>query len=130
MESFFKKDSWKCKLEYFAVVPPPPHVNIVKWYTDKIVYIMGVIATEEMFVHADETIHSKIVLITWLYIGKYENVIRLIGRFHALLVYLKGCVRYIFVSLVFKSKGEHLGNKEKCFYFTSKALFVPEKIKF
>ena len=41
----------------------------------------------------------------------------------------KDCVRYIFASLFFKSKGEHLGNKGKCF-FTSKALFVLEKIKF
>ena len=43
---------------------------------------------------------------------------------------VKGCVRYIFASLFFKSKGQHLGKNEKCFYFTSKALFVLKKIKF
>ena len=35
---------------------------------------------------------------------------------------VKGCVRYIFASLVFKSKRD--------FYFTSKALFVLENVKF
>ena len=36
---------------------------------------------------------------------------------------LKGCVRYIFASLFFKSKGEHLGNKQKCFLFHFKSSF-------
>ena len=35
----------------------------------------------------------------------------------------KGCVCYIFVSLFFKSKGEHLWNKEKCFLFHLKSSF-------
>ena len=30
---------------------------------------------------------------------------------------IKGCVRYIFASLFFMSKREHLRNKEKCFLF-------------
>ena len=41
---------------------------------------------------------------------------------------LKGCVRYIFASLVFKSKGEHLGNKE---IFSLQKLFsFPRKPNF
>ena len=40
----------------------------------------------------------------------------------------KGFVRYIFASLFFKFKGEHLRNK--IFYFSLKALFVLEIIKF
>ena len=38
---------------------------------------------------------------------------------------LKGCVRYIFASFFFffKSYGEHLGNKEKCFLFHFKNSF-------
>ena len=44
--------------------------------------------------------------------------------------FFKGCVHYIFASLFFKSKGEHLSNKENVSYFTSKALFVLEIIKF
>ena len=56
---------------------------------DNIVQIMEEIGTEELFVHADDTINNKIVMIMWLYNGKYENFIPLIGRFHILLVYLK-----------------------------------------
>ena len=33
----------------------------------------------------------------------------------------EGCVRYIFACLFCMSKREHSRNKEKCFYFTSKA---------
>ena len=36
---------------------------------------------------------------------------------------LKGYVRYIFACLFFKSKGEHLENKEKCFLFHFKISF-------
>ena len=36
---------------------------------------------------------------------------------------LKGYVRYIFASLFFKSKVEHLGNKEICFLFHFKSSF-------
>ena len=36
---------------------------------------------------------------------------------------IKGCVRYIFVSLLCKSKGEHFWNREKCFLFHFKSSF-------
>ena len=36
---------------------------------------------------------------------------------------LKGCVRYIFTSLFFISKREHLWNKEKCFLFHFESSF-------
>ena len=36
---------------------------------------------------------------------------------------LKGCVHHIFAKLFFKSKREHLGNKEKCFLFYFKSFF-------
>ena len=36
---------------------------------------------------------------------------------------LKGCDHYVFASLFFKSKGEHLGNKEKSFLFHFKSPF-------
>ena len=36
---------------------------------------------------------------------------------------LKGCVRYIFVSLFFKSDGELLWNKEKCLLFHFESSF-------
>ena len=50
---------------------------------------MEEIETEEILVHADKSIYSKTVMITWFYNGsKYENVIPLIGGFHTLLVCL------------------------------------------
>ena len=45
-------------------------------------------------------------------------------------ILIKGCVRYIFTSLFYKSKRDHLWNKEKCFLFHSKAFFVLEIINF
>ena len=35
----------------------------------------------------------------------------------------KGCACYIFAILFFKSKGEHLGHKDKCFLFHFKSSF-------
>ena len=37
--------------------------------------------------------------------------------------FVKGCVCYIFPSLCFKSKQEHLSNYEKCFLFHFKSSF-------
>ena len=60
----------------------------------------------------------------------------LVHSFSTLLITLvtnalvKGCVCYILASLFCMSKRQHLWNKEKCFYFTSKALFVLHIIKF
>ena len=42
----------------------------------------------------------------------------------------KGYVRYIFASLFFSVKEGTCETRKKVFYFTSKALFVLEKIKF
>ena len=40
-----------------------------------------------------------------------------------LILLFKGCVCYIFASLFFKSKQEHLLNQEKCFLFHFKTCF-------
>ena len=42
----------------------------------------------------------------------------------------KGCVHYIFASLFFKSNESTCQTRKYVFYFTSKTLFVLEKIKF
>ena len=44
--------------------------------------------------------------------------------------FVKGCVRYIFASLFFTSKGDYLWDREKCFLFDFKPLLVLEIIKF
>ena len=43
---------------------------------------------------------------------------------------IKGCVRYIFASLFLSLKESTSGTWKNAFYFTSKVLFVLEKIKF
>ena len=42
----------------------------------------------------------------------------------------KVCVRYVFASLFSSVNGSTCQTKKNVFYFTSKALFVLEKIKF
>ena len=47
-----------------------------------------------------------------------------------MMVMLKGCVRYIFASLFLGLNESPCQIKKKNFYFTSKPLFVLEKIKY
>ena len=67
MASFFKRnvhaETVKCKLDYHPVVPVPPNDNIVKWYMDNIVQIMGEIGAEKIFVYADDAINNTIVMV-------------------------------------------------------------------
>ena len=49
---------------------------------------------------------------------------------HGLSVYVKGCVCYIFANLFCISKRGTCETRKNVFYFTSKALFVLEIIKF
>ena len=67
MASFFKRnvhtETVKCKLDYHPVVPVPPNNNIVKWYMDNIVQIMGEIGAEKIFVYADDAINNTIVMV-------------------------------------------------------------------
>ena len=46
-----------------------------------------------------------------------------IFHFQFCFVFIKGCVYYIFASLLFMSKREHLWNEEKCFLFHFKKSF-------
>ena len=55
----------------------------------------------------------------------YVHNTKIISKEH-----LKSCVHYTFTSLFCISKREHLWNKENNFFFTSKAPFVLEIIKF
>ena len=71
--------STKCKLEYLPVIPLPPGDNVIKWYMDMIMQIP----------HADESINSKMLIISWLNQDAYEKMISLMGGFHTILVNLK-----------------------------------------
>ena len=79
----------KCKLEYLPVTPFPPKDNVVKWYMDMILQLAEDLEINHVFVHSDEAIHSKMMMISWLNEGKYDKLLPLIGGFHTLLVFLK-----------------------------------------
>ena len=51
----------------------------MKWYIDNIVQIMEGIKTEEISIHVDEAIYSKIAVIMWPFNGKHEHFGSLIG---------------------------------------------------
>ena len=79
----------KCKLEYLPVVPFPPKDNVIKWYMDSILQMVDDLAINHVFVHADEAINSKMLIISWLHDGKYDKIVTLMGGFHTILVSLK-----------------------------------------
>ena len=70
-------------------------------------------------------LNGSVVLSTWLSFAtfKYPVVDPKARTYVYCFALFKGCVCYIFASLFFKSKGEHLGNKEKCFLFHFKSSF-------
>eukprot|EP00794_Sanderia_malayensis_P016352 gene16352-17996_t len=88
----------KCKLEYLPVVPLPPSDNVIKWYMDAILQMVDDLSINHIFVHADEAINSKMVIISWMHEGRYDKIITLMGGFHTVLVNLKvlgkkyGCI--------------------------------------
>ena len=89
MKDTTSAETMKCKLEYIPLVPFPPTDNIVKWYMAMIIQLAEDLKINHMFVHTDEAIHSKMLMIMWLHERKYEKILPLIGGFHAFLVYLK-----------------------------------------
>ena len=42
-----------------------------------------------VFLHADEDVYSKILIIKWIETGDYEKIFPLLGGFHTILVFLK-----------------------------------------
>ena len=79
----------RCKLEYLPVIPLPPHDNVVKWYMDMIQKMLDQLEIDHIFLHADQAIHSKVLIIQWLTQGKYDQIITFLGGFHTIMVNLK-----------------------------------------
>ena len=79
----------RCKLEYLPVIPLPPHDNVVKWYMDMIQKMLDQLEIDHIFLHADQAIHSKVLIIQWLNQGKYDQIITFLGGFHTIMVNLK-----------------------------------------
>ena len=89
MKDKSRKNALKCKLEYLPLIPFPPGDNIVKYYLHMTKDLAEELRLDHIFVHAEETINSKIKMILWTHKYKYNKIIPLLGGFHTLLVYLK-----------------------------------------
>ena len=82
------------------------------------------------------TLKSQMVQLFWvgdcsvkLPVGCHDASLTFICFLLALLIF-RGCVRYIFASLFLSLKDSTCETRKNVFYFTVKALFVLEKIKF
>ncbi|KAG1670390.1 Estrogen-related receptor gamma [Nymphon striatum] len=89
MKSVTDSTTTRCKLEYLPVIPLPPHDNVVKWYMDMILKMLDQLEIDHIFLHADEAIDSKVLIIQWLNQGKYDQIITFLGGFHTIMVNLK-----------------------------------------
>ena len=53
----------KTILEYLEVVPLPPGDNVCKWYLDNLSKKVGQLDLDCLFLHADEAVYSKLMMI-------------------------------------------------------------------
>ena len=76
-------------LDYLEVVPLPPNDNVCKWYLDTISKMIDDLSCDCIFLHSDEAVYSKVMMIKWAEEGKYDKIIPLLGDFHTMVVKLK-----------------------------------------
>ena len=76
-------------MECLEVVPLMPGDNVCKWYMDNLLKEVGQLDLDCLFLHADEAVYSKLMIIKWLNKGLYDKIFPLLGGFHTLLVKLK-----------------------------------------
>ena len=89
MKNVTAVETEKAILDYLPVVPLPPTDKICKWYLDTLMKMIDDLDSEFIFLHADEAVYCKVMMIKWIHEGKYDEVIPLLGGFHTLLVNLK-----------------------------------------
>ncbi len=58
-------------------------------YMDAILQMVDDLSINHIFVHADEAINSKMLIISWMHENRYDKIITLMGGFHTILVNLK-----------------------------------------
>ena len=69
-------------MEYLEVVPLPPGDDVCKWYMDNLSKEVGKLDLDGLFLHADEDVYSKIMMIKRLNEGLYDKMFPLLGGFH------------------------------------------------
>ena len=105
MKSVSSIKTHKAILKYLEVVPLPPGDNVFKWYMDNLSKQVGQLDLDCLFLHADEAVYSKLMIIKWLNEGLDDKIFRVLGGFHTLLVKLK----------IWHKKYGLLGMKDWCF---------------
>ena len=79
----------KVEVKYLPAVPEPPGDNVCKFYLEKVLELCHHLEINHLFLHADEAVYSKLMIIKWISAGRYDKVIPIIGGFHTILVQLK-----------------------------------------
>ena len=86
---FMKQVTWhktrKAVLKYLPVMSLSPGDNICKWYLDKMTEMVDELKSNCIFLHADEAVHCKTMMIKWLNKMQYDKIIPLFGGFHMLM---------------------------------------------
>ena len=89
MKSVSSVKAHKAILEYLEIVPLPPGGNVCKWYMDNLSREVRQLDLDCLFLHVNEAVYSKLVMIKWLYEGLYDKTFPLLGGLHTLLLKLK-----------------------------------------
>ena len=89
MKSVTNVETSKVHIDYLQVVPFPPKDIVCKWYLDQMVKVTQEMDLEFIFLHSDEAVHSKIMILKWINQGDYDRIVPLMGGFHTILVKLK-----------------------------------------
>ena len=61
-----RNETKKTVLQYVSVVHLPPGDNICKWYLDKMTEMVDDLESDCIFLHADEAVYCKMIMIRWL----------------------------------------------------------------
>ena len=89
MKSISSVKPRKAILKYLEVLSLTPGDNVCKWYLDNLSNEVGQLDLHSLFLHADEAVYSKLMMIKWLNERLYDKIFPLLGGFHTLLVKLK-----------------------------------------
>ena len=70
-------------MEYLEVASLPPGNNVCTWYMDNLSKEMGQLDLDCLFLHFDEALYSKLMMIKWLNEGLYDHLFPLLGGSHS-----------------------------------------------
>ena len=74
MKSISRVKTHKAILKYLEVVPLPPEDNVYKWHMDNLSKEVGQLDLDCLFLHAEEVVYFKLMMIKWLNEGLYDKI--------------------------------------------------------